>query len=349
MTTSSSMSPSHPSVPVEAKPSEQHIALNGDIYTLPTFTMSQIYAAIPPHCFRPSTLRSLAYVARDFLYVTTLIYISTTYIPLLHYPSLRFFAWTAYTTLQGMVMTGIWILAHECGHGGFSKHKQLNNIMGLIMHSFLLVPFHSWKITHSMHHKSTGNIEKDTAFVPHTRESWVKSKAGADADVSSIEFSHLAQDAPIVSLWWAFCHQVFGWPGYLLFNLTGQTYSVGFPQYSHFYFGRDSPFFKAEQLPLIILSDVGVGAMVVLLGLSVMKFGWWNVVVLYLIPYLWVNHWIGECFFLRIQSLVFLRFRVACRSWSLLDIDYCYVTDTKQYHDMYLIPAPRLSNVVLHV
>jgi omega-6 fatty acid desaturase / acyl-lipid omega-6 desaturase (Delta-12 desaturase) len=302
------MSPPY-SVPVEAKPAEQHISLNGDIYTLPTFTMKQIHDAIPAHCFQPSILRSMAYVARDYFYLGTLIYLSTTYIPLLPSPYLRFFAWTSYTIIAGMVMTGIWILAHECGHGGFSKNKQLNNIMGLIMHSFLLVPFHSWKITHSAHHKATGNIEKDTVFVPHTRESWVKANFGKDADASSVELAHLAEDAPLVTLWYAFVHQVFGWPGYLLFNLTGQDYEgIGFPQYSHFYFGRDSPFFKAGQLRLIMLSDVGVGIMMVLLGLCVCQFGWWNVAVLYGVPYLWVNHWIGEFVFfprhLDVQGLV---------------------------------------------
>jgi len=283
------------SKPVEAKPAEQHITLNGDIYTLPSFTMKQIHDAIPPHCFQPSILRSMAYVARDYFYLGALVYLSTTYIPLVPSSYLRFFAWTAYTIIAGMVMTGVWILAHECGHGGFSKNKQLNNTMGLIMHSFLLVPFHSWKITHSAHHKATGNIEKDTAFVPHTRESWVKKNAGKDADVSSIELAHLAEDAPLVTLWYAFVHQVFGWPGYLLFNLTGQKYEgLGFPQYSHFYFGRDSPLFKAGQLKLVVLSDVGVGIMMILLGLCVRQFGWWYVSVLYGVPYLWVNHWIGK-------------------------------------------------------
>lgn len=126
----------------------------------------------------------------------------------------------------------------------------------------------------------------------------MKTNFGKDADASSVELAHLAEDAPLVTLWYAFVHQVFGWPGYLLFNLTGQDYDgIGFPQYSHFYFGRDSPFFKAGQLKLIMLSDAGVGIMMVLLGLCVRQFGWWNVAVLYGVPYLWVNHWIGEFVF----------------------------------------------------
>jgi omega-6 fatty acid desaturase (delta-12 desaturase) len=279
----------------EANVEQQHITQNGEIFHLPTFTMKQIHDAIPPHCFQPSTLRSMAYVVRDFFYFSVLIYL-TSYIKYIPNIYARAAAWTAYTIIQGMVMTGIWILAHECGHGGFSKNKKLNNVMGLLMHSFLLVPYHSWKITHSAHHKATGNLEKDTAFVPHTRESWVKTNHGPDADVNSVSMAHLSEDAPVVTLSHCIIHQVFGWPGYLLFNLTGQKYEVGFPQYSHFYFGEDSPFFKKEQLPLILLSDLGVLGMIAVLAVWGAVCGSWEVVVWWGVPWLWVNHWIGESF-----------------------------------------------------
>ena len=121
----------------------------------------EIHAAIPEHCFKPSTLRSMAYAARDFLYAGLLL-ATTTYIPLLPSICLRALAWALYGTAQGIVLTGVWILAHECGHGGFSRSKRLNNVMALLMHSFLLVPYHSWRITHARHHKATGNLERDT-------------------------------------------------------------------------------------------------------------------------------------------------------------------------------------------
>lgn len=273
---------------------QKHVDLNGRVFELPDFTMKQIHDAIPAHCFKPSVIRSMAYVVRDYFYFGVLVWASTTYIPQLSNIYARAALWTAYTVLQGMVMTGIWILAHECGHGAFTKNKKLNNIMGLIMHSFLLVPFHSWRITHSAHHKATGNMDKDTAFVPWDREQWVEKKIGKHADAAHVDFSHLSEDAPIVTLWHCFVHQFFGWPGYLFFNLTGQQYDVGFPQISHFYFGKDSPFFKEEQLGQIIQSDIGVGLMAALVGYCMKQFGVWNIAVLYLIPYLWVNHWIGR-------------------------------------------------------
>lgn len=280
----------------------QHTDMNGNPFELSNFTMKEIYDAIPPHCFKPSTIRSLAYVVRDFGYLSTLIYLAVTYIPLIPSSLLRFIAWTAYTVLQGFVFTGIWILAHECGHGAFSKSKNLNWTLGLIMHSFLLVPFHSWRISHSQHHKATGNLERDTAFVPSRREEWIRDKLGKNASENIVELAELAEDSPIMALWHDLVHQLFGWPGYLLFNLTGQKYggAKGL-RISHFYFGEDSVFYKKSELGLIILSDIGVAAMIGLLFIAGQVFGSWNVCILWAVPWLWVNNWIGKLLFITLH------------------------------------------------
>jgi len=275
-----------------------HLDLNGNPFTLPTFTMKEIHDAIPAHCFKPSILRSMAYVVRDFLYMSILIYLATNYIPLIPSLPLRVAAWVAYTTVQGFVFTGVWILAHECGHGAFSKSKKLNWTMGLIMHSFLLVPFHSWRLSHSQHHKATGNMDKDTAFVPHTRTSWLKRNTGGkfkEGMEGLVEFAELAEDSPVVSLWHAVVHQLFGWPGYLLLNLTGQEYDgAKGAKISHFWFGEDSVFYKKSELNLILLSDIGVAVMIAALVVAGQVFGSWNVIVLWGVPWLWVNNWIGK-------------------------------------------------------
>lgn len=272
---------------------QEHVDLNGDVFEVSDFTMKQIYDAIPAHCFKPSTLRSMAYVVRDFAYVSVLVY-AASYIQYLPNVYARGLAWAAYTVVQGMVFTGIWILAHECGHGAFSKSKKLNNIMGLIMHSFVLVPYHSWQISHSNHHKGTGSLEKDTVFIPHTRQSWLDVNVNMGADPTSVELSHLAEDSPLVVLWNCFFHQIIGFPGYLFLNITGQTYPQSFPKKSHFYFGEENPLYKKDQLPLILLSDIGIITMIGLVSICGHLFGSWNMVLLYAIPYLWVNHWIGK-------------------------------------------------------
>ncbi|TVY34651.1 Delta(12) fatty acid desaturase [Lachnellula occidentalis] len=273
-----------------AEPSK-HIDLYGNIVDLPDFTMKQIYDAIPAHCFQPSLLRSLAYVVRDYLYLGTLMYSTYIFVPILPSIHLRALCYSLYTVLAGMIMTGIWILAHECGHGAFSKSRTLNNTAGFFLHSSLLVPYHSWRITHSYHHKATGDLERDTVFVPHSREYWVKHNLGRDADPLTVE--HLSEDAPIVTLYHCIVHQLFGWPLYLLDNLSSQKGERGFPYYSHYWFGSDSALFKASELSSVLLSDMGVLLMAGLLCMGVNAFGWWTMLVFYGVPYLWLNHWIG--------------------------------------------------------
>lgn len=281
-----------------------HIDQHGNSFEPPNFTMKQIYNAIPPHCFHPSTIRSLAYVVRDFFYIGVLLYTTQAYTPLLPYASLRGIAYGAYTVIAGMIATGIWILAHECGHGAFSKSKRLNNTMGFLLHSFLLVPYQSWRLTHAQHHKHTGDLERDTVFVPHSREYWTKLNHGADADPYNLSLAHLTEDAPIVMMWHCMLHQLFGWPGYMLTNLSGQKGATGFPQHSHFWFGSDSAIFKDSDLPFVLLGDIGCAVMLGILGLAVNSYGWWDIIIYYGIPYLWLNHWVGTSSCLNFPRLV---------------------------------------------
>ncbi|KAK9321365.1 fatty acid desaturase-domain-containing protein [Lipomyces orientalis] len=270
---------------------EVHYDLNGKVFTEVDFTMKQIYDAIPQHCFHPWMVRSLGYVARDFFLMGSLLY-AASYIQYLPSAVARFVAWTLYTVLQGMVFTGIWILAHECGHGAFSESKAVNHTVGLLLHSFLLVPFHAWRLSHSKHHKATGNMEREVVFVPHTRESFVKSRFGKHADARLSEFAEMVQDAPIVSMYKLFIHQVFGWPLYLFVAVSGPSYDVPFYKLNHFYFGEDGPYFGPKDTWHIIISDIAMAAMIYGLYLFGQAVGHWNAILLYGVPYLMVNHWI---------------------------------------------------------
>ena len=91
--------------------------------------------------------------------------------------ALRYALWPAYWWLQGVVCTGLWVIAHECGHQvhpplvptsthspvlaarcsyagsrsqhdawpqAFSKYQAVNDGVGLVVHSCLLVPYYSW-------------------------------------------------------------------------------------------------------------------------------------------------------------------------------------------------------------
>ena len=110
----------------------------------PSFTLSQLKKAIPPHCFKRSILRSMSYVVSDLTISAILYYLATTYIPLIPSPLLRYLlAWPIYWVLQGAVLMGVWVLGHECGHHAFSDYSWLDDTMGLILHSSILYPYFS--------------------------------------------------------------------------------------------------------------------------------------------------------------------------------------------------------------
>ena len=274
----------------------------GNEFKLPDYTIKDIRDAIPAHCFERSAATSLAYLARDFLVLGSIFYLFHTFVTPETVPSMpaRVALWTLYTVLQGLFGTGVWVLAHECGHQAFSPSKTLNDTVGWICHSFLLVPYFSWKISHGKHHKATGNLARDMVFLPKTRPEFA-SAIGRTVE----ELGELLEETPIASATGLLLQQLFGWPLYLLTNVTGHNnhakqregrgkgkqngYFGGVNHFSPF-----SPLYEAKDAKLIVLSDLGLIIMGSVLYQIGQNFGWLNLLVWYGIPYLWVNHWLGK-------------------------------------------------------
>lgn len=140
----------------------------------PTFTLKTIRDAIPEYCFQRNLLTSLSHLASDLAIIAVFAYLAS-YISHSSLPEWSpYVLWPIYWFIQGAVMTGVWVLAHECGHQSFSESEVANNIVGTVCHSLLLVPYHSWRITHGRHHNNTGSCENDEVFAPSTRADWAK-------------------------------------------------------------------------------------------------------------------------------------------------------------------------------
>lgn len=141
----------------DAEFAREHWAPDADIPSL-----ASIKRQIPPHCFRPSLATSLYYVARDVVFLAAVYYGAyATYGGRYHAAYLPVF-WF----LAGFLMWAVFVLGHDCGHGSFSRYRSVNSFFGHVLHSAILVPFHSWRISHRKHHKNTGNFEKDEIFYP---------------------------------------------------------------------------------------------------------------------------------------------------------------------------------------
>ena len=288
--------------PEETQRAGRLIDSNGDEFEIPNFTISDIRAAIPAHCLQRSTSRSLAYVARDLLFLAVVFLFCHKFITPEYIPSIvvRGVAWAAYTFLQGCIGTGLWVLAHECGHGAFSPSKTINDTVGFVCHSALLVPYFAWKITHGMHHAHTGHMQKDMVFVPKTREQFA-SKVGK----LTHEISELCEDTPIATAVTLIGQQLLGWILYITTNVTGTNYYTGrkdgrgIGKKSGFFGGVNhfqptTPLVGQKDEKLIVYSDLGLAFIAGVLYYLGTNFGWWNLTVWYFLPYLWVNHWLGK-------------------------------------------------------
>ncbi|PWN53035.1 hypothetical protein IE53DRAFT_384517 [Violaceomyces palustris] len=300
-------------------------------FNVPDLTVKDLLSAIPAHCFERSAFKSFTYVFADFAMVAGLAYAASyidptlasafavdenalsAYVPVGAQQAVaRYSLWGLYTILQGMVGTGIWVIAHECGHQAFSTSKTLNNAVGWVLHSALLVPYHSWRISHARHHAATGHLTRDEVFVPRTRaqkgllplkpadksdssssdEDEVQGEAGAQQTEETFgEWLHeVLEDAPLYNFFFLIVQQLFGWPLYLIQNASGQLH---YPKGTN-HFRPDAIIFDKRHRSQIIWSDIGIAATLSALFAwgTLSSGGFTDVFRYYVIPYFWVNHWL---------------------------------------------------------
>lgn len=252
--------------------------------------------AIPAHCFESSTTHSMAYVVRDYAMAFALGWAALAYIPAIESTLLRTAAWIVYGYAQGLVLTGVWILGHEAGHGAFSPHPLLNDVVGWFLHSSLMVPYFSWKISHHRHHRFTGHMEKDMVFVPRTTPTSELKPNFATLWLDP----ELVEDAPLAQMLQLIAHQVAGWQMYLLFNLSagdGSKQRDDAPWYRLSHFEPTSAVFRPSEALYIALSDLGLVLMAGVLYFASTYVGWSTVALMYIVPYVWVHHWLSMSLF----------------------------------------------------
>lgn len=264
---------------------------HGNEFKVPDFTIKDILSAIPSHCYERRAVESLYYVFRDIFCMVCFGYLANNYIQVLPNVVLRTLAWAGYVYVQGLFGTGLWVLAHECGHQAFSDYGWLNDTVGWILHSYLMVPYFSWKFSHSKHHKATGNLSRDMVFVPSTKERFLK-KRKADA------IEEIAGDSPIYTLYELLVQQLGGWITYLCTNVTGQIYP-GKSNWEVCHFNPTSAIFDKRDYWYIVLSDIGISTQSLVLYAWYKNFGGFNLMVNWVLPYLCVNHWLVFITFLQ--------------------------------------------------
>ncbi|KAI1367312.1 fatty acid desaturase-domain-containing protein [Xylaria arbuscula] len=263
---------------------------------------------IPAHCFKPSTLYSLFWVFRDSAILAGLVYgafwvdrNSNPYVSALT-------RYVLYPYAAGIAMTGLWVLAHEAGHGAFSTNKTVADTVGFIIHSALMSPYFAWRSSHGRHHQFANNVSIDLNYVPPSREEYRTMFGGRSTPEKTVPekvhehehghehtMSDNFEDAPLVVFWRIVLQQVIGWHWYLLSHITAGPNSSpkksrGWWDNSHFM--PNSSLFRSDEFWDILLSDVGLLSMAGLVYNLGKIYGFTTMLWAYGLPLMWVNHWI---------------------------------------------------------
>ena len=247
-------------------------------------SMKEFQSVIPDHCFKPQTITSLAYLLQSIIIQAVVIAIGLT-IP---FTQRMIPIWILYAFLSGTTAMGFWVIAHECGHGAFSKNRVLETITGYLLHSLLLVPYFSWQRSHAVHHRFTNHITKGETHVPIVIDgNGISEKVGGEKELSFS--SKLGKtNYGILQL---VLHLIFGWPAYLL---SGSTGGLSYGTSNHFW--PRKPFSKtlwpAVWAKKVWISDIGVAAVIIGLIILVIKHGIFPIIVMYIGPLLVVNCWL---------------------------------------------------------
>lgn len=269
------------------------------------FTLSDILKAVPSHCFKRSLVKSLGYLAVDLIQIALLAWGAS------HINSSEnwydpYVWWPLYIFCQGTVMTGVWVLAHECGHQSFSDSEFANNSIGTVLHSLLLVPYHSWRITHKRHHENTGSCENDEVFAPSARSDW---------NIDEL------RDGPIANLIGITLMLTVGWiPGYLIFGITGPAKYRG-ENVNHF--SPTAVFFKDTDYYKIVGSVASFFAVLAGVIYAICTYGFTTVALYYLLPLVVVNYHLVLITYLQHTASYIPHFRG--KEWSFLRGALCTV------------------------
>jgi len=254
-------------------------ALNAKEKRFPS--MQEVLSNIPKECFERDTAKSLAYALTSTVITLACGALAYAFVPLqaAYWP-----VWVAYAFVTGTAATGCWVAAHECGHGAFSDNKTVQDTVGYILHSLLLVPYFSWQRSHAVHHSRTNHVLEGETHVP--------ARLGTEDANMVFKLRGLLGEGPFtfLNLIGVFA---LGWPIYLL---TGASGGPVRGKTNHFlpFMGEQGKhaLFPGKWAKKVWQSDVGVIAVLGALAAWAAHSGIATVMALYVGPYMVTNFWL---------------------------------------------------------
>jgi omega-6 fatty acid desaturase (delta-12 desaturase) len=102
----------------------------------------------------PSRQRSLWQVANTltpYFILLVLMYVTLSY---------SYWLTLALAIPAGGLLTRIFIIFHDCGHGSFFKSQRANNFLGTICGLLVFTPYYQWRFEHAVHHATSGDLDR---------------------------------------------------------------------------------------------------------------------------------------------------------------------------------------------
>jgi fatty acid desaturase len=258
---------------------------------------NQLRSVIPKDCFEPETSKSLGYLSVSLVGTALCTAAGVALLGVANPASLVTLPlWTAYSVVTGTVAMGLWVLAHECGHGAFSKNKALQDAIGYTIHSLMLVPYYSWQRSHAVHHQYTNHIELGETHVPELVRDAAAPDGAMAVRTKVINVMGAKNGLRAWGVLQLFLHLVTGWPAYLLVGATG---GVDRGMTNHYYPNPlttpnqpNKELFPGNWKDKVLKSDLGIAAVLGTAALWAAFRGVPEVMALYGGPLLVVNAWL---------------------------------------------------------
>jgi fatty acid desaturase len=243
--------------------------------------MAEVLSKIPRECFERDTAKSMMYAA-----ISTSITLAVGALAFTQLPMQAAFlpAWVAYAYVAGTAATGCWVAAHECGHGAFSDNRLVQDTVGYVLHSLLLVPYFSWQRSHAVHHSRTNHVSEGETHVPAQMGS---EEANLTFGLRKTFGKKLFSALNLIGVF------VFGWPLYLLMGASGGPVRG---KTNHFVpkmgaTGKHA-LFPGKWGNKVWFSDVGVALTLGAMAYWAVNTSFVAVFGLYFAPYLFTNFWL---------------------------------------------------------
>ena len=180
--------------------------------------------------------------------------------------SISYWLALALAVLNGVFVVRLFAIQHDCGHSAFFKNRHAGDWVGRVLGVLTLTPYDVWKRAHSIHHSSSGNLDR---------------REMGDIDMITIEeYRELSRFKKLMYRFYRHPVVLFGIGPSYIFLLTNRL-----------------PFGMMRDGIKYWLSAMGTNAAILVLLAVIVYFGGWMPLLLIFIPTIVVGATIGVWLF----------------------------------------------------